>query len=88
MKLSHLYRYENILVEYARFMPFGLSIAGAFLCSLHDPRPMNFELKSEDVVLKEVFERGGESVDKELESLVVDIFRLYEKLNVTLNGNK
>lgn len=71
--------------EYARFMPFGLSISASFLPSLHSPHCVydEYEDTVDDITYK-AFNRGGEAVDIELRSQVIDMFRLYDKLGLTL----
>lgn len=80
-------KYHNVLVEYARYMPFGLSVAASFLDHLHDPcaQPISSELTIEEIVRK-AFDRGGKVVNDELRSLVIDMYNLYTKLNLTLEN--
>lgn len=80
------YRYNNVLVEYCRCMPYGLSVAASFLNFLHDPsEPIPNDITVEAVV-KRVFEQGGQKLNDELCSLVVDIYNLYTELNLTLEN--
>lgn len=72
--------------EYARYLPLGLATASSFLQTLHsDEIP---EFRAEDAAVAEtirlIFDKGGEKVDAELRSLLVDIYRLHEKFNLTL----
>lgn len=85
----HIYRnhfsYDNILKEYVRYLPFGLVIASTFLQVLHDPdMPYVLDLPL-DAIVKEIFDRGGDRLNAELCGLVVDIYRLHEKFNLTLD---
>lgn len=76
-----------MLKEYVRYLPFALTIAGSFLYSIHEPNDFygtDFKDLPEDVILKDIYSRGGKAVDFELCALVVDIFKLYQKLNMTL----
>lgn len=78
--------YHNILCEYARYAPFGLSVAASFLDLLHEPgEPLPSDPMIEYVVQK-TLDRGGKVVDDELRSLVVDIYNLYTKLNLALEN--
>lgn len=76
-----------MLKEYVRYLPFGLTIAGSFLYSIHEP--IDFygnDLKmSMDDVFKDIYSRGGKAIDFELSALIVDIFQLHQKLNMTLS---
>lgn len=78
-------RYDSLLIEYARYLPFGLAVASTFLQDLHDAHTerviseMNLER-----TLRDIFDRGGETVDEELRSLVIDIYNLHEQLNLNL----
>lgn len=67
-------------------MPFGLSIAGSFLPVLHEPQEfdMTQPIRTFSEITKEGFERGGEVVDAELRALVVDMYNLYQELNLDL----
>lgn len=77
---SHLIcRYDRLLEEYARYSPFGLNVAASFLQILHANKPPNINTIPEIIQL--IFDWGGESVDEELRSLIVHIYRLYERLN-------
>lgn len=75
-----------MLREYVRYLPFGLTIAGSFLYSIHEPIDFyngDFKMSLDDT-LKDAYSRGGNAIDFELCALVVDIFQLYQKLNMTL----
>lgn len=79
-------RYDSILVEYCRYMPFGLSVAASFLDYLHEPsEPQSSDITVEEIVQR-VFERGGQVINDELGSLVIDMYNLYTKLNLTLEN--
>lgn len=70
--------------EYARYLPFGLHVAASFLQTLHsDGEPVFFELPLEET-LRQIFDKGGEAVDAEIRSLIVDIYHLHNKFNLTL----
>lgn len=78
--------YHNVLCEYARYAPFGLSIAASFLDFLHDAdEPLPLEVSIEDIVRK-ALDGGGKVVDDELRSLVIDMYKLYTTLNLTLEN--
>lgn len=86
MKLfSRHSRYNSILEEYCRYMPYGLSVAASFLDFLHEPDDLEpaENLNVEEIVRK-VFDRGGQVINDELRSLVVDMYNLYTKMNLTL----
>lgn len=75
-----------MLKEYVRYLPYGLTIAGAFLYSIHEPTNFyddDFKMSLDDA-LKDAYSRGGKAIDFELCALVVDIFQLHQKLNTTL----
>ena len=76
-------RYDSILEEYARYLPFGLSIAASFLQILHSDGPTEFNSSAKEVI-RMIFDNGGDVVDAELSSIIIDMHRLYEKLNLTL----
>lgn len=70
-------------------LPFGLGIAGSFLPILHNPMEQSnfelFELGENVEKAKEMFiEKCGETVDKELKSLVHHIYDLMVKLEMEL----
>lgn len=76
-----------MLKEYVRFLPYGLTIAGSFLYSIH--APVDFYIADSSTitaneVIRDAYARGGKAVDFELCALVVDMFRLHQKLNMTL----
>lgn len=79
-----IFRHDNLLQEYARYLPFGLHIAASFLQTLHsDEEPQFIEVPIEET-FRNIFDKGGEVVDMELRSLIVDIYHLYDKFNLTL----
>lgn len=93
--LSFDIRYDNMLKEYARYMPYGLTIAGSFLQIIAAPTDIfsSTEGHSIDQILDEKrieaieidsFTTGGEMIDKELRALVVDMYHLYSQLNMEL----
>lgn len=65
-------------------MPFGLSIAASFLPILHEPFEINdFEtMPSEEEINAQGFQRGGECVDRELRAIVIDMYNLFQKLDI------
>lgn len=78
-------RFDCLLKEYARYMPFGLAIATTFLRDLHDPLNTYVDsLTCLEEVIKNIFDRGGDVVNVELCALIVHIFKLYEQLNIKL----
>lgn len=82
---SGRYRYDSVLEEYCRYMPFGLSVAASFLDFLHEPNDLvPAEQLNDEQIIQKVFDRGGQVIDDELRSLVVDIYNLYTKMNLTL----
>lgn len=78
-------RYDSLLIEYARYLPFGLAVASTFLQDLHDANTerVRSEMNLERT-LRDIFDRGGDVVDEELRSLVIDIYNLHEQLNLDL----
>lgn len=81
------FRYDQFLIEYARYLPFGLVIASYFLRMLHNTKELiKVPLPIEEVV-ESVFDCGGDAVDIELRSLIMEIYGLYEKLNLKLEVN-
>lgn len=76
-------RYDRLLGEYARYLPYGLNVASTFLQILHTNFRTRLDLTIPEVV-QILLSLGGESVDEELRCLIVDIYRLYEQLNLEL----
>lgn len=82
-----------MLKEYARYMPYGLAVAGSFLQILMAPTDVVSEEpqtigqitdeRIEEIRIKS-FTSGGEVVDMELRSLVVDMYQLYTELGMEL----
>lgn len=70
--------------EYARYLPFGLSIASSFLQILHSDEPIEFNPLPVKEVIRQIFDKGGDVVNAELHSIIIHIYRLYDKLNLTL----
>lgn len=70
--------------EYARCLPFGLAVATTFLQTLHETNTPNYSETRVEEIFRLIFDKGGEIVDEELRSLVVHIYRLHERLNLTL----
>lgn len=73
------------MLEYAKYLPFGISIAASFIGVLHVPRdilPMDDGIVySQEEIIKDAYERGGKIVDKELRAMVEDIFHLQNEFN-------
>lgn len=67
-------------------MPFGLSVAASFLPVLHEPQEFDMAQpqRTFDEITCEGYERGGAIVDAELRALVVDMYNLYQELNLDL----
>lgn len=80
-------RYDRFLIEYARYLPFGLAVASTFLQDLHSPNTerLKFDFKIENTI-KSIFEQGGEVVNNELRSIIIDIYNLHKQLNLDLKG--
>lgn len=70
--------------EYARYLPFGIAVATTFLQTLHEISAPNYDETRVEEIFRLIFDKGGEIVDEELRSLVVHTYKLYEKLNLTL----
>ncbi|XP_031626583.1 uncharacterized protein LOC116342918 [Contarinia nasturtii] len=84
-KIPEYLKYDNMLKEYACYLPFGLGIASAFLQFLHDKETPNFEQKSPiKETIRFALDKGGDVVDAELRALVVDIYQLHDKLDLNL----
>lgn len=85
-------RYDNMLMEYARYMPYGLAVAGSFLQVIIEPHNVFSQdpISSEEIgdcteeIRRNAFAEGGEIVDRELRALVVDMYQLYEELGIEL----
>lgn len=77
-------RYDNFLKEYTRYLPFGLAIASSFLQTLHGTEPLDFNPVRVEETIRQVFDKGGDVVNAELRSIIIDIYRLHDKLNLTL----
>lgn len=77
-------RHDSLLEEYARYLPFGLSVASSFLQNLHTDDVEMANDQSIEENIRSVLDKGGDVVDAELRSLVVDIYRFHEKFNLTL----
>lgn len=76
-------RYDRLLEEYARYLPYGLNVASSFLQILHTNLRASSDLTIPEIA-QIILSLGGEPVDEELRCLVVDIYRLYEQLNLEL----
>lgn len=80
------FRYDSFLIEYARYLPYGLLVASSFLRVLHSNDPIIVPLTLIAAV-ESIFDCGGEAVDVELRSLIIEVYSLYEKLNLKLETN-
>ncbi|XP_055694888.1 uncharacterized protein LOC129796818 [Lutzomyia longipalpis] len=88
---SH-YSYSNFLKEYAKYLPFGYSIAASFIPILHFPiadpiaEMQDFTLDNENFeeLLAKNLNLGGETVNRELRALILDIYSLQKITGVTL----
>lgn len=87
-----------MLREYARYMPFGLAVAGSFLQIIAAPTDVFSPGEGHSIdeihderriaeIKSESFATGGEMIDKELRALVVDMHHLYRQLNMELEGH-
>ncbi|XP_055311024.1 uncharacterized protein LOC129573705 [Sitodiplosis mosellana] len=77
-------KYDSFLEEYARYLPFGLTIASSFLQTLHVEEPLEFAPLPVKEIVRKVLDKGGDVVDAELRAIIIDIYRLHDKLNLTL----
>lgn len=82
---TFFFRYDNILKEYARYLPFGLGVATTFLAIMHCSGEPPIGDDSVECTIRRIFDHGGEKVNAEFCALVVDIYRLHEKCNLTLD---
>lgn len=71
--------------EYTRYLPFGFAVATTFLGILNRSGESEFNEDSVEATIREIFDEGGEKVNVELCALVIDIYRLHEKCNLTLD---
>lgn len=64
--------------EYLRLLPFGYSVAASFISILHDPMEieMSADILETEQAFREMLDRGGEPVDRELAALVNDMYQL------------
>lgn len=78
---------DNMLREYALYLPYGLSIGGSFLPVLHVPDDIAFEDyagRSVESEIEDAWKRGGEALDAELQAIVEEMYRLYERFDLEL----
>uniref|UniRef100_A0A1L8DNC3 Putative juvenile hormone-inducible protein n=1 Tax=Nyssomyia neivai TaxID=330878 RepID=A0A1L8DNC3_9DIPT len=88
---SH-YSYDNFLKEYAKYLPFGYSIAASFVpilhCPLADPIAEMKDFSAENENLDEFIAKnlvlGGETVNREFRSLIVDMYHLEKKTGIAI----
>lgn len=73
--------------EYADYAPYGLAIAASFLLFAHDSDKLFFEdfaaITPEDDE-KNSFERGGETVNRELRALMTEMYDLHQRFGLEL----
>ncbi|XP_055716490.1 uncharacterized protein LOC129810190 [Phlebotomus papatasi] len=87
---SH-YSYGNFLKEYAKYLPFGYSIAASFIPMLHCPvadpladmQEYSMDNENVDELLAKNLSIGGEIVNRELRSIICDIYNLQKLTGVT-----
>lgn len=80
-------RFDIVFKEYARYLPFGLAVASTFLQDLHDPFITDIRAhRTIEEVIRNIFDRGGDVVNDELCSLVVNIFNLHKQLNLNFEN--
>jgi hypothetical protein len=81
------FSYDSLLLEFTKKYMFGFSIASSFLNLLHVPLEMSFEEMANttlDLMIKDAYTRGGESVNKELRGMIYEIYKLHEKFGLKL----
>lgn len=83
------FSYDNFIREYANFQLYGYIIASSFLQMLHDPAE-GIDLEHLDRSLpvdwyiQQAYKKGGEPVDYELSGLILDMYKLHQKLGIEL----
>lgn len=67
-------------------MPYGLSIAGYFLQNILEPESIRFEKQNETNGFdsEKAYSKGGELVNRELRALIIEMYQMYEKLELEL----
>jgi len=87
-KIPDYLSYQSLLEEYVLYLPYSLGIASSFLASLYEPTIMEStedflnRQRTREEVIKDVNSRGGEIVDKELASLIYELYDFSQKLNI------
>lgn len=79
---------DNMLREYALYLPFGLSIGASFLPVLHVPDEtpfVEYALRTVEADVADAWARGGDILDAELRAIVTDMFALYERFQLQLS---
>lgn len=68
-------------------MPYGLSIAASFLADEHFPEPIDLDvdMQGKQFVIDKAYNKGGELIDRELRSLIVDMYEMFSKHELTLD---
>ncbi|XP_059621002.1 uncharacterized protein LOC132264724 [Phlebotomus argentipes] len=87
---SH-YSHSSFLEEYAKYLPFGYSVAASFIpilhCPLDDPvaNMLKFSPDNEEFegFMAEMLALGGEIVNRELRGLIEDMYTLQQRTGVT-----
>lgn len=78
---------DNLLREYALYLPYGLSIGGCFLPVLHVPDDTSFEDyagRSVESEIEDAWKRGGDALDAELQAIVEEMYGFYERFGLEL----
>lgn len=80
----------EFLREYALYLPFGLSVGASFLPILHvpDSTPIAEHWKrSTEWVVADAWGRGGQQLDAELRSIVMEMYELYAEHGLELEAD-
>lgn len=73
--------------EYAEYTPFGFSIAASFLLFLHEPDLMTYEEFASISLVDDQhnsYERGGETINRELRGLVKEMYDFHKRFGINL----
>lgn len=84
-QLPEFLSYENLFVEYVKYLPYAISVAASFLGDLFCPpttKPLEEDM---DAVLKRAPTLGGKAVDDELIALAVETYQLFTKCNLNID---
>ncbi|KAH8269553.1 hypothetical protein KR018_009105 [Drosophila ironensis] len=81
---------SELLNEYVRFMPYGLTVSSYFLGTLVEPSDVSFEemlaqMPSEEEIRERVMTAGGELVDREIAHQVKEIQELSQRFKVSID---